>query len=225
MLDLRRHPAGLRSRHWREALPWLIAGALPAMLLLGTGVLALPDAAEWQDRWLAHEFERKQRESAQELVRAEQAHQAIAARHALQWQAWQTHENWLAQLWQGLSQLPAGVYLQRLQMDGTRVQLQLSAAQEASLTAILHDMQAAGTGPWQLRQQTFVEALARSVLSPVGGGSDAGGRWLFVLQADVPVSETLSVSPQAVASVPSEDQGPALVRASPVRSATTVGVP
>lgn len=186
-LDLRRHPAGLHSRHGRDALPWLVAGALPALLLLSLGVQALPDAAHWQSRLHAHEAQRRQLQGAQAQARAEQARQAGAALHLQQWQAWQAHQDWLAQLWLGLSQAPSGVHLQQLQVDETRVQLQLSAAHEETLSAVLQGLQVAGTGPWQLRQQTFVEATAAPAWPSSGAGlGPSPGRWLFVLQADVP---------------------------------------
>lgn len=231
MLDLRRHPAGLRNRHWRDALPWLVTGALPVMLLLGAGVQALPEAADWQDRWQAHEAQRLQWQSAQAQARAEQARQASAARHAQQWQAWAARQVWLAQLRQGLSQWPADVRLQQLQLDDTRVQLQLSAAHESALQAVLQGLQAAGTGPWQLRQQSVAQTPAAHALPTAGTGQGtAPGRWLFVLQADVPAlgvhpSDAQLDHPQALAPAAVSDPALALARSPTAVPAGTPGVP
>lgn len=231
MLDLRRHPAGLRSRHWRDALPWLAAGALPVMILLGAGVQALPEAADWQDRWQAHEAQYQQWQSAQAQARAELARQASAARHAQQWQAWAARQVWLAQLRQGLSQWPADVRLQQLQLDDTRVQLQLSAAHESALQAVLQGLQAAGTGPWQLRQQTVAHTPAAHALPTAGAGQGtAPGRWLFVLQADVPApgvnaSDAQLAHPQALTPATLSDPGLTHARSPAAGPGGTLGVP
>lgn len=186
-LDLRRHPQGRRARLWREAALWLALGGLPAGLVLLAVLQALPDAAHWQARLQDHQSALERDRQARLAARAAQARQAEAVRHAQQWQVRAARQRWLDGLGQALLSMP-GVQLQQLHLDTRQVRLQLWAPHEQALLQAQSRLQAAGTGPWWVAQQT---AEAASAMVPPSAGAMPASTlpaqgWQFVLQAQLP---------------------------------------
>ena len=194
-LDLRRHPQGRRARLWREAALWLALGGLPAGLVLLALLQALPDAAHWQARLQDHLSTLERDRQAQLAARAAQARQSDALRHAQQWQVWAARQRWLDGLGQALLSMP-GVQLQQLHLDDRQVRLQLWAPHEQALLLAMSRLQAAGTGPWRVAQQT---AEAASAMAPPSAGAmlssaQTAQGWQFVLQAQLPAQPDVSAA-------------------------------